>query len=162
MEKLRRLSHLMSTCGEVIGVLGILVMVAVSCLDVLGAKLFNRPVPGSIEIISLAQMTTIIFAVAITQRSRGHISVAMFVVRLPSRVQSMIRAFTSLLCTFLFGLIVYESVCIGNEYREAGAVTATVLIPFYPFAYGIGLALTPVLIMFFCDLLDALQEVFAQ
>lgn len=160
MNGLKRLAWRLSRAGEWIGTVGILVMVVVTCADVLGAKIFNRPVPGSTEIVSLVQVAVIIFAVAATQRERGHISVEMFVLKMPPRLRATVKSLTSLAGLVLFSLLVWEGFALGNEYLEAGEVTATILIPFYPFAWGFALALVPVVMMMLCDLVEALTGVF--
>ena len=148
----------LSIWGEWIGVAGIMVMVAVTCADVVGAKLFLLPVPGATEIVSLVQVATIVFAVAATQRHGGHISVEMFVDALHPRIRALIKALTSLLGLILFVLLIYEGIGLGNEYLEAGEVTATVQVPFYPFAYAFSIALLPIAMMMLVYLIDALKE----
>lgn len=158
MQFVRQWADRLSTWGEWVGIFGAIVMVVVTCADVLGAKLFMLPVPGSTEIISLAQVATIVFAVAVTQRHKGHISVEMFVATMKPRIRAITKAFTSCLGLILFLLLIFEGVRLGNEYLEAGEVTATVLIPFYPFAYMFSLALLPVAMMLLVDVIDAVKE----
>ena len=151
----------LSVWGEWIGVAGIIIMVVVTCVDVVGAKFFLTPVPGAIEIVSLVQVAAIVFAVAATQREGGHISVEMFVDTLPRRVRAMVRMLTSLLGLILFILLIYEGIGLGNEYLDAGEVTATVEIPFYPFAYAFSIALLPVAMMMLVDFIRATKEAFS-
>jgi TRAP-type C4-dicarboxylate transport system permease small subunit len=158
MQVVSQWANRLSQWGEWIGVVGIMVMVGLTCADVIGAKLFLLPVPGVTEIVSLVQVATIVFAVAVTQRHGGHIGVEMFVDTMPSRVRSWIKAFTSLLGLILFALLIYEGVGLGNEYVESGEVTATVQVPFYPFAYAFSLALLPVAMMMLVDMVEALKE----
>ena len=158
MQRVNEWAIRLSNWGEWIGVGGVIVMVIVTCADVLGAKLFMAPVPGSTEIISLVQVAAIVFAVAATQRHKGHISVEMFVGTLPPRLRALCKALTSCLGAILFILLIYEGVRLGNEYLEAGEVTATVQIPFYPFAYAFSVALFPVAVMLIVDCVNALKE----
>jgi TRAP-type C4-dicarboxylate transport system permease small subunit len=158
MQRVYQWAIRLSEWGEWIGVVGIIIMVVVTCADVLGAKLFLAPVPGSTEIISLIQVAAITFAVAATQRHRGHISVEMFVDTLPPRVRSLTKALTSFLGAIVFVLLIYESILLGNEYLKAGQVTATIQIPFYPFAYAFSLALLPIAIMLIVDCVQAVKE----
>jgi TRAP-type C4-dicarboxylate transport system permease small subunit len=133
-------------------------MVAVTCVDVLGAKLFLLPVPGSTEIVSLAQVATIVFAIATTLRHKGHISVEMFYAKMRPFSQALVRALTSCLGLILFSILLYQGVQLGNGFREAGEVTATVQIPLYPFAYAFALALVPVILLLLVDFFDASKE----
>lgn len=158
MNLISQWANRLSNWGEWIGVIGIIVMVALTCIDVVGAKLFLLPVPGCIEIVSLVQVATIVFAVAVTQREGGHISVEMFVSNFPARVRAVVKIFTSLLGLVLFVLLIYKGIGLGNEYFEAKEVTATVLIPFYPFAYAFSIALLPIAMMMLVDLANAIKE----
>jgi TRAP-type C4-dicarboxylate transport system permease small subunit len=158
LQPVRKWTVRLSTWCEWIGVTGVIVMVAVTCADVLGAKLFLLPVPGSTEIVSLAQVATIVFAVAATQRHKGHISVEMFYMKMSPRTQALTSAVISCLGLTLFLILVYQGIQLGNAFLEASEVTATVQIPFYPFAYGFALAMVPVALMLFIDLMDALRE----
>lgn len=151
----------LSIWGEWVGVVGVVVMVAVTCLDVIGAKLFLMPVPGAIEIVSLAQVTTMVFTIAATQRHRGHISVEMFVSSMRSKGRALARVFTACLGLVLFTTLIIEGVRLGNEYLRAGEVTATVQIPFYPFAYLFALALVPMAMMLLVDIITAIKGIFS-
>jgi TRAP-type C4-dicarboxylate transport system permease small subunit len=158
MQPVRNWALRLSTWCEWVSVAGVIVMVAVTCADVLGAKLLLLPVPGSTEIISLAQVTTIVFAIAATQRHKGHISVEMFYSKMPLRTQALTSGVTSCLGLILFLILVYQGIQLGNAFLEAREVTATVQIPFYPFAYAFALAMIPVALMLLIDLIDALKE----
>jgi TRAP-type C4-dicarboxylate transport system permease small subunit len=158
MQFVNQLATRLSILGEWIGVGGVLIMVVVTCADVLGAKLLTTPVPGSTEIISLVQVAAIVFAMAATQRHKGHISVEMFVTKMTTRVRSFIKAVTSLLGLILFALLIFEGFRLGNRYLEAGEVTATVQIPYYPFAYAFSLALVPVAVMLLVDFIEVMKK----
>lgn len=149
----------LSDWGEWVGVVGIIVMVGITCVDVVGAKLFKYPVPGCIEIVSLAQVATIVFAVAATQKRGGHISVEMFVSSFPPRIRSLVAMLISFLGLVLFVLLIYEGIGLGNEYLDAGEVTATAQIPIYPFAYAFSVALLPIAMMMLVDVVNRIKEV---
>ena len=158
IESAREWTGRLSTWCEWIGVTGVIVMVAVTCVDVLGAKLFLLPVPGSTEIVELAQVATIIFAVATTQRHKGHISVEMFYSKMRPFIQALVRALTSCLGLILFLILIYQGIQLGNGFFEAREVTATAQIPYYPFAYAFALALVPVVLLLLIDFVQALKE----
>ncbi len=161
MGTIRSHANFLGKCGEFIGLFGILAMVGIICLDVLGSKLFGLPVPGSTEIVSLIQAATMAFVVAATQRDRGHVSVAMFVQRLPLRAQAGVRVLTSLLGFLMFVLIVWEGFRYGNQLRLAQEVTGTVKISVAPFVYAFAVAMVPTAMMMLCDLVDSLKEITA-
>lgn len=71
MQTIREWANRLSLWGEWVSVVGVIIMVAITCIDVIGAKLFLLPVPGYIEVVSLIQVATVVFAVAATQRYGG-------------------------------------------------------------------------------------------
>jgi TRAP-type C4-dicarboxylate transport system permease small subunit len=158
MRTISQWANRLSDWGEWVGVFGIIVMVAITCVDVVGAKLFLLPVPGCIEVVSLAQVATIVFAVAATQRRGGHISVEMFVSSFPRQIQAIVKILVSLLSLILFVVLIYEGIGLGNEYLDAGEVTATAQIPIYPFAYAFSVGLLPVAMMLLVDFVNAIKE----
>jgi TRAP-type C4-dicarboxylate transport system permease small subunit len=72
--------------------------------------------------------------------------------------QTLIRILTTCLGLILFLVLIYQSFQLGSGFLKAREVTATVQIPFYPFAYAFALALVPLVLMLFADLIDALKE----
>lgn len=158
MQFVRKSAVRLSAWWEYVGVVGVVAMVVVTCADVLGAKLFLLPVPGATEVISLAQVTTIVFVIASTQRHNGHISVEMFYSKMPPLAQTLIRILTTCLGLILFLVLIYQSIQLGSGFLKAREVTATVQIPFHPFAYAFALALVPLVLLLFADLIDALKE----
>lgn len=159
MQFLNRWANRLSMAGELLGMLGILIMILVTCFDVAGAKLFNLPVPGAIEIISLVQVTTIVFAIATTYLHKGHISVEMFITNRHPVVKSLIRIFIVSVNLILFLLLIYEGFRLGNAYVSSGEVTATIQIPFYPFAYAFAAAMIPVAMLLLVELINEIKEV---
>jgi TRAP-type C4-dicarboxylate transport system permease small subunit len=158
METIRGWANFLSKCGEFIGLIGILSIVAIICADVLGSKLFGLPVPGSTEVVSLLQVATMALVVAATQRDRGHVGVDMFVQRFPIRVRAAVRVMTSFLGLALFVLLVGEGFKYGNQLRMAHEVTGTVKVPIAPFVYVFSLAMIPAAMMMLCDLVDSAKE----
>ena len=158
MEAVRNFAGRMADWGERLGVLGIMVMVLASVADVLGAKLFELPLTGAIDVVSMGQLAAIVLAVAITQRHKGHISVEMFVLKMPPRLRATVKLFTSCLGVLLFVVIIWEAVHLGGRYLNVGEITPTAHIPMYPFAYIFAVAMVPVALMLICDAVDAIKE----
>lgn len=161
MGTIRGWANFLSKCAELIALCAILIMVAVICADVLGSKVLGLPVPGSTEIVSLVQAAAMAFVVAATQRDRGHVSVAMFVERLPTRVQAGTRVLISFLGLAMFVILVWEGFLYANLLRLAHEVTSTVKAPVAPFVYAFAVAMIPAAMLMLCDLVDSLKEVVA-
>ncbi|MBW1862761.1 MAG: TRAP transporter small permease subunit, partial [Deltaproteobacteria bacterium] len=90
LEKFQKLNRQISGLMEWIGISAYLLIMGLTCVDVVGAKLFRTPVFGSIDIVMLAQLLAISFAASITLIVGRHIQVEFFVLLLPKRLQVII------------------------------------------------------------------------
>ncbi len=159
LEKFEKFNRRLSSWFEWIGLAGLLVMMFITCIDVIGAKLFLRPVLGAIDIVMLAQLVAISFAVASGLILGRHVQVEFFVILLPKRVQAVIECIIHLLGLSLFILIIWRLCIYGYSLQTGEEVSATARIPLYPFAYGIALASIPVCLVFLQRFLNAIVRV---
>jgi TRAP-type C4-dicarboxylate transport system permease small subunit len=146
---------------ELIGIVGILLMFLVNFIDVVGAKLFLRPLPGSVEIISFSQIVAIAPAIAFTLILGRHIRVEFIIDRFPKRVRAAISSVSSFLSLILFVLILWQSYLYGVSLQKAGEIGSTSYLPFYPFAYLIAFCSIPVCLAFLIEVLKSLNEAFS-
>jgi TRAP-type C4-dicarboxylate transport system permease small subunit len=119
-------------------------MVVLTCVDVMGAKLFRSPVFGSLDIMMVAQLIVVSFAAGMTLIRNRHVQVEFFVILLPRRIQSAIDCLIQLLCLGLFVLIVWRLFMHGYHLQTGGEETATAHIPLAPFTYASALGIIPV------------------
>jgi TRAP-type C4-dicarboxylate transport system permease small subunit len=141
---------------EWVGAIALLTMMVVTCLDVMGAKIFLLPVPGSIDIVMLAQVVAVSFGTASALILGRHVTVEFFVILLPARVQAAVEIVVNLLGIFFFALVVWRLTVYGYYMQTGEEVSATARIPLYPFAYGVALAAIPVCLVFLAELMNAL------
>ena len=134
-------------------------MVALTCVDVLGAKLFRMPVFGALDVMMLAQLIAISCAAAMGLILDRHVQVEFFMVLLPKRLQSVIDAIVHLLCLLLFVIIVWRLFVYGYDLQVGGEETATVRIPMAPFGYAAAIACIPVCLVFLQKFLTAVLSV---
>jgi TRAP-type C4-dicarboxylate transport system permease small subunit len=144
---------------EAVGVIGLLTMMVITCLDVLGSKLFLRPVFGSIDIVMLAQIVAVSFGTASALILGRHIQVEFFVILFPKRAQAAVDVFVNVLGLFLFVLILWRLTVYGLYMQTGREVSPTARIPLYPFAYGIAFACIPVCAVFLVELANAVVKV---
>ena len=156
LDKFEKFNRSLSGWFEWIGLAGLLVVMFITCIDVIGAKVFLRPVFGAIDIVMLSQLVAISFAAASVLILGRHVQVEFFVTMLPRRAQAVIDSIIHLLGLGLFILIIWR-LCIHGYYLQTGEeVSATARIPLYPFAYGIALASIPVCLVFLNKFLNAI------
>jgi TRAP-type C4-dicarboxylate transport system permease small subunit len=156
--KFESFNRLLSSLFEWIGLVGLLVMMVVTCIDVVGAKVFRCPLLGSIDIVQLAQTVTIAFAASMALILGRHIQVEFFIRLLPRRVGAVVNSVILLLCLGLFMVILWRLFLFGYLLQTSGDYSATIYIPYYPFAYGIALACIPVCLVFILEFLKSVTK----
>jgi len=156
LNKFEKFNRSLSGWFEWIGLAGLLVVMFITCIDVIGAKVFLRPVFGAIDIVMLSQLVAISFAAAFSLILGRHVRVEFFVVMLPRRVQAVIDGIVFLLGLILFILIIWRLCVYGYFLQTGGEESATAGIPLYPFAYGIALASIPVCLVLLLEFLNAI------
>ena len=140
-EKLNR--HVI-TWLEGVGAVALLTMMVITCVDVMGAKIFLLPVLGSIDIVMLAQLVAISFGTASAFLLGRMVTVEFFVMFLPERLQAAVEVLVNLLGLLLFVIIAWRLIVYGLYMHTGGEVSPTARIPLYPFAYGVALSCIPV------------------
>jgi len=147
LEKIEKLNRTVIRKIEWIGFAGLLFMMVITCIDVIGAKVFLRPVLGALDTVEIAQLVAISFAASAALIHGRHIEVEFFVVLLPRRVQAGIAFVVQVLGFVLFAIIVWRLAQHGFHFQAGGEVSPTARIPLFPFTYGAALACVPVCIV---------------
>ncbi len=145
---------------EWVGLAAFVFMMLVTTIDVLGTKLFLLPVFGSLDMMMLAQLVAMTFAVGATLIVGLHVQVEFFVPLLPKRAQNVVECIVYLLGLVLFALIVWRLFLYSYDLQIEGEVSSTARIPFYPFAYGATFACIPVCLVYLYQFLESLLKVF--
>jgi len=158
LDKLERFNRRLSDWFEWIGLAGLLLMMAITCVDVVGAKVFHWRLFGAIDIVMLSQIVAIAFAASMALILGRHIQVEFFITRLPRRAQAVIKGIVLLLGLGLFMVIIWRLCALGYSFQTSGEQSATADIPYYPFAYGIALASIPVCLVFLLEFLKSLKK----
>jgi TRAP-type C4-dicarboxylate transport system permease small subunit len=159
LDKFEKFNRLVSSWFEWAGLAGLLIMMFITCIDVIGAKLFLRPVFGAIDIVMLSQVVAISFAAAMTLILGRHVQVEFLVTKLPRRVQAVTDSIVFFLGLFLFVLVVWRLCVHGYHFQTGGEMSATARIPLHLFAYGIALASIPVCLVLLLDFLKSIGRI---
>lgn len=157
--KFDKFNHRLSNCFEWVGLAGILLMMVITCIDVVGAKVFQWRLFGAIDIVMLSQIVAISFAVSMSLILGRHIQVEFFIIRIPRRAQAVIESFILLLEIGLFVLIIWRLLKLGYSFQISGEMSQTADIPYFPFAYGVAFASIPVILILFLNLLKSIERV---
>ena len=158
LDTIERFNRRLSGWLEWLGLVGLLTMMVVTCVDVVGSKIFRWPLPGSIDIVQLAQIVAIAFAASMVLILGRHIRVEFFVRLLPRRLAAVINSVILFLGLGLFMLILWRMSVFGYLKQGSGDYSATIHVPYYLFVYGIALACIPVCVVFILELLKSLKK----
>jgi TRAP-type C4-dicarboxylate transport system permease small subunit len=158
LKRFDEFNHQLSEKFEWVGLVGLLTVMFITFIDVIGAKLFLRPVLGAIDIVMLAQLLAIAFAAASTLLAGRHVQVEFFVMMLPKRVQVIVDGLIHIFCLVLFILIVWRLTVYGYDLQTGGEISPTAQIPLYPFAYATALAGIPVCIAYLLKIMNDIQN----
>ena len=141
--KFEKFNEVISDWAAWIGFAAVLFMVVLTCVDVLGAKLFRLPVFGALDMMMLAQLIAISFAAALTLIQGRHVQVEFFMVLFPRRVQAVVDCLVQSVCLAFFIIIVWRLFSHGYHLQTGGEITPTARIPMAPFSYASAVGIIP-------------------
>ena len=147
LRTIERINQSISVWLERVSIVAVLVMLAVTCIDVIGSKIFRSPFLGTIDIVTLSQVVAIAFTIAIAQIAGRHIRVELFCARLSEISQAVIDSFIYLFQSLFFALVVWRVYMLGRALQIAGEVSATLFIPLYPFIFAISIGFIPICVI---------------
>jgi TRAP-type C4-dicarboxylate transport system permease small subunit len=113
---------------------------------------FRRPVPGTYEVVAFAGAVVIGFSMPLTSWLRGHIFVDFFILKFSQKVRNLFNIATRCLVIVLFFLIGWNMIKYAMDLQKSGEVSLTLQMPFYPFAYGVGICCFVQCLVMICDI----------
>lgn len=125
-------------CGLLSGT-ALFAIMALTFLDVLGRKLADHSIPGSLELTELLMVVVIFGALPLVSQRGEHVEFDSLDPFLPASVRRAQAVVVHLLCAgVLLGLgwVMWRS---GGQFLETGETTAQLKILKAPFLYGMGL-----------------------
>lgn len=158
-ESFKRFNRAISGRIEWIGIVAFLLMMAITCIDVIGAKLFRAPVPGSIDLVMIAQIVAISFVASMTLIMGKHIQVEIFASLLPRRVRAVTNCIVNLFGLAIFVLLVWRLFEYGHSFQTGGEESGTIRIPLYPIAYCAAFALIPATLVYLQHFIESVLGV---
>jgi TRAP-type C4-dicarboxylate transport system permease small subunit len=135
-----------------------LLMMVITCIDVVGAKAFRWRLLGALDYVMLLQTVTIGFAAGMALILGRHIRVEFFFKLLPERAQRVIGSLVILIGLGLFLLVIWRLIVLGFSFQTSGEYSPTAYIPLYPFAYGVALASIPLCLVLVLEFLKSLTN----
>jgi TRAP-type C4-dicarboxylate transport system permease small subunit len=98
----------------------------------------RKPIVGTFEIVAFSGAIVIGFSLPYTSWVKGHVYTDFLVARFPEKVRNVFSLLTRCLGVGLFFILGIELIKYGLDLKKAGEVSPTLMMPFYPVAYGLG------------------------
>jgi TRAP-type C4-dicarboxylate transport system permease small subunit len=114
------------------GAIGMIVSMFLGVADVIGTQIFDRPVPGALEITESTMVLIVFGALAYAQMQRAHIRVELLYSHVGPRAKSVMDAATHTIVLTFFVLLAWQGLGEARyswEIREA--TMGTIRLPLY-------------------------------
>ena len=158
LDKFERFNRRLSGWFEWVGLAAMLLIMMITCIDVVGAKAFRWRLLGALDYVMLLQTVAIAFAAGMALILGRHIRVEFFFKLLPERLQKVIDSIVILIGVGLFILVIWRLLELGYSFQTSGEYSPTAYIPLYPFAYGVALASIPLCLVLVFEFLKSLTK----
>ena len=162
IDRFKRFNHRLSLGVEWVGILAFVFMMILTTVDVVGAKVFLKPVPGSLDLMMLAQLLSISFALGASFIANRHVSVEFFVPLMPKFIQKISACIIHALVLLLFIVISWQLFVYAHDLKTYGEVSPTIRIPLYPFVYCAAVAIIPAALVSMANFAVSVMEVFSK
>ena len=159
LEKFEKFNHRISDWFEWIGLVALLLMMVITCVDVVGAKVFHWRLFGAIDTVMLSQIVAIAFPASMALILGRHIQVHFLIDRLPRRARAVVDSIVLFLGLGLFSLIIWQLCMLGYTFQTSGEYSQSAYIPYFPFAYCIALASIPLSLVLLTKFLKSIRRV---
>ncbi|HOP85547.1 MAG TPA: TRAP transporter small permease [Syntrophorhabdaceae bacterium] len=140
----------------IIGGFAVVFMMFLTVADTI-LRYFKRPIIGTYELVGLSAAIVLGFSIPYTTSLKGHIIVDFFVMKFKPKTKKFWYIITRIMGIFLFLFIGYEMFVMATDLKNSGEVSATLQLPFYPIAYGIGVCLFFQVITLIADTILAIK-----
>lgn len=135
LSDIHRKLGVLSSLLSYVGAAALFFMMLLTTVDVAARYLANRPITGAFELTEYLVLILIFSFLAITQSEGGHVSVDLFLSRLPARLRFAVDLITHLVCLGLMALIFWMGTLNAFDLKSVGEASPNLGIPKYPFAF---------------------------
>jgi TRAP-type C4-dicarboxylate transport system permease small subunit len=124
------------------------VMMALTCVDVAGRYLLNRPVPGGLEIIEILVAATVFGALPLVTLREEHVAVDLLDAVVPDWLLRVQNVAACVLSAAECGVAAWQLLVRANRMLGYGDTTAVLKITLYPLTYLMSAAMALVAVIF--------------
>lgn len=124
-------------------------MVLLTCVDVIGRYLLNRPLTGAFELSEMAMGALVFASLPLVTLRRQQVTVDLFDWLVPAGWRTVQDAAAGLLAALCVGVVAWRLWVKASQMLTSGETTAVLKIPVYPLVFGMAVlsALTAAVIL---------------
>ena len=127
-----------TVCGVLAGT-ALFAIMALTFLDVVGRKLLDNSIPGSLELTELLMVIVIFAALPLVSLRGEHVLFDSLDSSMPARMLTLQKAFIHLLIAVALLALGWLMWTTGTQFQQSGETTAQLKFPKAPFIYGMAL-----------------------
>lgn len=135
IDKVERYLNKVSDYGVGIGQIGVFLMILIIFIDVVGSKLFRKPIYGAGDIVGIIQLLAISIAIPVGLLTGVHPRVTFFVNLIGKGARKIITALTPIVGTVLFAFLTGMTFKLAQQYQRTNELIGNIEFPLYPFIY---------------------------
>ena len=139
MDRIENKVQALSKFINVIAGIALTFMMLLTVTDVI-LRSFRMALVGTYELVAFSGAVVIGFAVPLTTFLKGNVLVDFFIMKFSTRVRNIFHIVTRCMGIFLFSLLGWNLFKVGMDLYRSGEVSLTLELPFYPVAFGLGVA----------------------
>jgi TRAP-type C4-dicarboxylate transport system permease small subunit len=121
-------------------------------------RIFHMPYRGAYEIVSFLGAVVIAFALAYTQKRKGHIVVDILTEKFPKKLNRVLDAINYFVTLIFFSVITWQTFVWGMKIWESNEVSETLKVIYYPFVFCVSLGFAVLAFTLLVDLLQTFQK----
>ncbi len=149
---LERVSQFLNKVLTFIAGLALAAMILITCGNIILREVW-LPIRGTFELLGLFGAVAAAFALGYTQKYRMHIAVTILVDKFSSRTRRLLTVVNNLMCMIFFGLAAWQITSWSLVLIQAGELTETLRMPFYPFTLATALGCGVLALIFLTETL---------
>lgn len=136
MAVLEKISRILNQIFIWIAGMCLAAMILMTCANIF-LRVVWVPLKGTYELMGYFGAIVTAFALGYTQMKKAHIAVDVLVSLFNPKAQLILQAIDCLICTIFFSIAGWQISQYATTLWKTGEVTETLLIAYYPFAYGV-------------------------